>query len=58
MATVVSHVITNKGKALMDRFLKYYKENQAAFVCAMLSMNGLFMNEASNVYPLYKALTE
>lgn len=57
MATAVSHAITNKTakkkESLMDRFLNYYRENQATIVCGMLSMNG-----SSNMYPLYKALTK
>lgn len=57
MATAVSRAITCKAakrkESLVDRFLNYYKENQATIVCGILSMNG-----SANVYPLYKALTK
>lgn len=57
MATAVLHASAyeeaKKGTSLVDRFVKYFKENQATIVCALLAMNG-----AANVYPLYRSLTK
>ncbi len=57
MATAVLHTYVyetaKKGESFLDKILKVYRENQADILCGILALNG-----ASNVYPLYKSLTE
>ncbi len=57
MATAVLHTYVyetaKKEESFLDKILKVYRENQAGILCGILALNG-----ASNVYPLYRSLTE
>ncbi len=57
MATAVLHTnmykTAKKGESFLDKFRNVYRENQAGINCGILALNG-----ASNVYPLYRSLTE
>jgi hypothetical protein len=41
------------GNSLFDKLVKLYRENSAAIICGLLSLNG-----STNAYPLYRILNK
>ncbi len=42
-----------KKSSFTDKLVNAYRENRVSIICGLLAMNG-----TSNVYPVYKALSE